>query len=635
MNTYVIDIETDGLVSNKIHVMSVGYKKQDGTWGVKSTNDYDVMRDVMSNPDNIIVGHYFKAFDAVELERVLDFKIEAYVIDTLPLAWNIYTQRKDRTFGLADFGEDFGIKKPEIEDWEGLTYEEYEHRCEEDVKITIALWEDLLRIMTELYGSYEEVMKFIKYLMFKMDCVVYQQLNKCTVDVNKVNYNLKILKGLVEEKTLLLQEAMPPGNVLKSKPKTMYKADKSISIAGTKWFEALQERGLPIDSQEIREDANPKSTTQLKDWLFSLGWKPETFKDGANGPVPQIKDVDNLCRSIIKLYKKEPAIGQLDGLTIINHRISLLKGFLSTVDQHGQVIAGMQGFTNTLRLRHMKPIANLPKVTGHVKKALERGEPLDQAVAENFWDGRLIRECIVAPEGYELCGSDIVSLEDNTKRHYMWDYDPEYVTEQMEEGFDPHLSLAVYAGAITGKEVDEHKLYDKTGGEEGVSHKDIRSMYKQANYSCIYGIGAPKLSKAIGKTQKEAKKLISDYWNRNWSIKHLPKDITTKMVNDQMWLQNPVNKFWYSVRSEKDIFSTLNQGTGSFVFDIWLKYMASNGLNPILQYHDEHLSLSKIGCRAQTKKIIKDSIKQANEVLRLNVEIEVDTKFGNSYADVH
>ena len=36
------------------------------------------------------------------------------------------------------------------------------------------------------------------------------------------------------------------------------------------------------------------------------------------------------------------------------------------------------------------------------------------------------------------------------------------------------------------------------------------------------------------------------------------------------WLINPINGHCYSLRSEKDIFSTLAQGTGSFFFDMWV-----------------------------------------------------------------
>ena len=42
----------------------------------------------------------------------------------------------------------------------------------------------------------------------------------------------------------------------------------------------------------------------------------------------------------------------------------------------------------------------------------------------------------------------MTSLEDTTKRHYMQPYDPKYVHEMSQAGFDPHLDLAKHAGAI-------------------------------------------------------------------------------------------------------------------------------------------------------------------------------------------
>ncbi len=639
MPIYVVDIETDGLVSEKIHVMSVGYEDGDGEWQIQSTWDYNTMIGVMSDPDNIIVGHNFKMFDAVELERVLDFKIKAFVIDTLPLAWYLYTQRRSGTFGLAAFGEDYGIEKPEVEDYKNLPYKVYEHRCEEDVKINVNLWIDLQEILIELYGSWELALRFIRYFMFKMDCVVHQQLRKCKVSVNRINKNIDILTPLGEEKEEALKKVMPPGKVIRTKPKIMYKKDKSISAIGQKWFDYLRENNLPIDTEEVRDVANPNSPDQLKDWLFGFDWKPEIFNDGANGPVPQIRNKKKqLCKSILRLAEKEPTILHLDGLTVINHRLGLLKSFLSSVDQQGFVIAGInpdRGFTNTLRLRHRKPIANLPKVKDKINKAIEKGMNKSEAVVNNLRDGQIIREVIVAIKGHKLCGSDISSLEDQTKRHYMWDYDPDYVTEQMIEGYDPHLGLAVYAGALTAKQVEDHKLYTLSGGKEGTNYKEIRDIYKEANYSCIYGVGAPKLSRVIGLTVKESKKLIRNYWNRNWSIKHLPKDITTKMVNEQMWLFNPVSEYWYSLRSEKDIFSTLNQGTGAFVFDMWLKFMSEEDIIPHLQYHDEVLLSVVESKREETEDILKRSMKKVNDTLELNVKIEIDINFGDTYADVH
>lgn len=638
MATYVIDIETDGLVSTKIHVMSVGYKDEEGEWQIKSTDDYDKMIDIVTNPDNVIIGHNFKSFDAVELERVLDIKVEAEIVDTLAIAWYILPSRKE-SFGLGAFGEDYGVPKPKIDDWEGLTYEQYKHRCEEDVKINIRLWEDLSKKLMDVYEDVEQVRKFVRYLMFKMECIAEQRKIGTLVDLDKVKENIDLLEALRLPKEQMLVEAMPAGSVLKKRPKTMTKKDGSPSKRAQDWFEYLREHDLPLDTEEHRDIANINSTNQKKEWLFSLGWKPCTFKDGANGKVPQImNDKKHLCDSVLKLVEVEPAIEALDGLTVISHRLGVLNAFLDTTDEEtGYTVAGMNGFTNTLRLRHTRPIANLPGVKGGIKKAMENGDSKLEAVSKNLRDGQLIRECIIAPEGYELCGSDIASLEDNTKRHYMWDYDPEYVTEQMEEGFDPHLDLALRSGAITEEEVEQHKLYSLSEGEEGKSFKDVRDIYKMANYSCIYGVGAPKFSESVGVTRRKAKEIIAKYWDRNWSIKQLPKDMVVKTVGEQMWLLNPVNKYWYSIRNEKDIFSTLNQGTGAYVFDCWLKFMMMEGIIPFLQYHDEKLSLVKKekGARDRHRKVINESMDKVNSALKLNVDISVDVQFGKTYADVH
>ncbi|QQV89741.1 DNA polymerase A [Cellulophaga phage Calle_1] len=632
MATYVVDIETDGLKSTKLHVVSVGYQDEDGNWQVISTKDPDKIRSIMEDEDNFIVGHFFKLFDSVELERLLGFKIKAFVVDTLALAWYLFPTRK-ASFGLAQFGVEYGIPKPKIEDWEGLTYEDYEHRCQEDVKINIKLWEELISKLMELYGSSEAAFEFIKYLMFKMDCLVTQQAEMCRVDIYKVKENIDILEPMLLEKEDMLIRAMPEGAIIKTKPKVMVKKNRQPSANAIKWFQYLKENELPPTTEEVRAPANPSSTTQLKDWLFSIGWEPKIFNDGANGPVPQIRNKDReLCESILELSDKEPAILYLDGLTVINHRLALLRSLKECSDENGMTIASAAGLTNTLRLRHSKPIVNLPGVTGAIHEAMEGGMSKAEAVEANLRDGQLIRECIIAKEGQELCGSDIVSLEDNTKRHYMFNYDPDYVIEQMSEGFDPHLDLALRAGAITQEQLDLYKSGDKA---TKALLKPIRDGYKMANYGCIYGIGAEKLGEAIGMSTQEAKVLIEAYWERNWSIKQLPRDIKVKTIGDQMWLLNPVSNFWYSVRSEKDIFSTLNQGTGAYIFDVWLKYITLEGLSPFLQYHDEMVVSIEKGRREEVKIIIDEAMDKVNELLNLNIKISVDVQFGDNYADVH
>jgi len=61
--------------------------------------------------------------------------------------------------------------------------------------------------------------------------------------------------------------------------------------------------------------------------------------------------------------------------------------------------------------------------------------------------------------------------------------------------------------------------------------------------------------------------VLEVYWKRNKSILDVENALKIKQIGTQMWLLNPISKFWYSLRSDKDKFSTLNQGTGSYIFD--------------------------------------------------------------------
>jgi len=447
-----MDIETNGLNATKIHVVSLGYKSGDEEWIIESTNDYNKISDIISNPDNTIIGHNFILFDAVQLENVIGVEVKAELIDTLPLSWALMPSRA--FYSLDSFGD-----KPKIDDWEGLTYKEYKERCEADVSINIDLWEDLSKILLELYNNdIGQIRKYIRYLMFKMQCVKEQERIGTVVDLEKVKENIEILEDIRAPKEEALLKAMPRTRVLKSKPKKMTKKDGSPTSLALKWYDFLRENGHSIDTEVVYEEPNINSSHQKKEWLFSLGWEPVLFNDGANGKVPQIMDKDkNICDSVLALKVKEPAIEHLDGLSIIGHRLGVLKSLLENTDeQTSKTVARMSGFTNTLRLRHSKPIANLPGVDGSIKEAMDNGASKAEAVEANLRDGQIIRECIVAPEGYELCGSDIVSLEENTKRHYMWDYDPEYVEEQSAPDYDAHLNLCVLGGLITENEL---KLY--------------------------------------------------------------------------------------------------------------------------------------------------------------------------------
>jgi hypothetical protein len=617
MKQLIWDIETDGLLDEltKIHVIAW---QEIGSSEVCHTGDYDKMRGVILSAD-VLIAHNQIRFDIPAIEKVLGIKIKARLIDTLALSWYLNHQRIKH--GLEGYGEDYGVPKPVIKDWDSLTYEEYAHRCQEDVKINWRLWRDLDLKLNKLYQDPTEKDRLIDYLSFKMDCAREQEALRWKLDVDRCQTAYDEIMRLKNEKEEQLAEAMPRRilTTTKTRPKVMHKKDGSLSSHGENWVALCKEQKMPDTVQSLtvvsgEERANPNSNDQVKQWLFGLGWKPKTWKfvrDNTTGQermIEQVRKDGELCESVLDLRNYDPAVELLDGLTVLSHRASILKGFLDS-HRDGWLKAEIAGFTNTLRFKHMKPLVNLPGVD----------KPY----------GDVIRGVLTCPEGYTLCGSDMTSLEDTTKRHYMKPLDPDYVEEMSREGFDPHLDLALFAGDITQEEIDDYN----SGKRPDIKH--LRKAYKVVNYSATYKVGAAKLARETGKSEREAKALLDAFWKRNWSVDKIAKTLRVREVLGGMWVQNPVSKFWYSLRSDKDRFSTLNQGTGVFCFDSWVAICRKNGVQTIGQFHDEVIAVVPLGQEQHTHDTMKKAVQKVNEKLGLNVPLGCDVQFGNTYAEIH
>mgnify|MGYP006088881515 CR=1 FL=1 len=600
----VFDIETDGLNPTKIHCMVID--------GVAIT-DYQEMRDCL-NKVSTLVGHNIIRYDIPVLERLLNITIKATLVDTLALSWYLYPTRTRH--GLAVWGEDFGISKPTVDDWENLPLEEYVNRCKEDVRINILLWKLQKGDLEALYdGKYNDL---VEYLTFKMTCAKGQEEEKWKF--NEVQGE-ELLSLMIERQDIAkdtLHSVMPevPKYSKKVRPKEPFKMDGTLSVVGLRWKELVEERNLGFDYQgEVQVfqknlPPNASSSKQIKDWLFALGWIPATYNFVEDRQVPQIKNSSGLlCSSIENMIKDHPELASLSDLGVLGHRIGIVKGFLESA-RKGYVVAGIQGLTNTLRFKH-KTCVNIPSLR----------KPY----------GEEIRSLLtVRKDTNELVGSDMCSLEDRTKQHYMWNHDADYVKEMMVEGFDPHLDIAVAANMMTQEQANQYKKGGKTEALD-----KIRYNAKTANYASTYGAGAATIARQAGMSEKEARKLHKAYWERNWSVKAIAEESVVKVVKGKTWLYNPVSKFWYFLKADKDKFSTLNQGTGTFLFDMWVKELKKGGVRILGQFHDEVIAEVKQGQQEKVKEYFKLAVQEVNNKFSLNRVLDVDVQFGKNYAGIH
>lgn len=451
MNIRIFDLESDGLLNNISRVHCLCYYDIVSGQSVTLT-DYGDIRGAFEEEGVVWAGHNVTLFDIPALKKVVGVKEPEWVLDTLALSWYLFPERKRH--GLKEWGEELNILKPLIEDWGEGNIEAIKNRCQEDVKINTKLWRKFEAILSQLYNE-EKLEEFLRYLHFKLDCVREQEEMGLRLDVEKGKALLEVWEAEKEEKVRDLEAVMPkvPSFRMKNIPKNLYKADGSLSKQGEGWYALLKERGISSDYtgavQLLTEykEPNANSHDQIKSWLYALGWQPENIKhvrDKLTNKTKQIPQIasktggGDVCDSIKKLYDIEPKLALLEGLTVISHRISIVKAFLED-QKEGRIYPSMSGLTNTLRLKH-KTVVNLPDTE---KKY-----------------GREVRGMLLADEGATLCGSDLQNIEDRTKRHYIYKYDPQYVEDMNVPGYDAHLNIALLAGFMTEEEEKFYKWYE-------------------------------------------------------------------------------------------------------------------------------------------------------------------------------
>lgn len=588
-------------------------------------------------------------------------------VDTLALSFYLDLYRPKH--GLESYGTEFGVEKPEIEDWQILTQNDYDHRVKEDVKIQMHTYRKLKGRFEEIYGKMSDydfcTHKVVKYLNFKMQQLADQQNNKIKIAVEKAKSLQSELESLIEDKTVQLKSVMPkiPKYRKNKMPAKPYKQDGSLSVTGQKWADLTREHGHSFNyTGEIQtviryEEPKPTSPQQIKDWLTSLGWIPQTFKydkdkkTGAERKIPQIYLPDSggqICYSIEDLEEENPDVKQLTGLGVLRHRLGVVKGFLDSLVFGEYIEAGASAFTNTLRLKHRKPAVNLPSV--RVDWGLE------------------CRSCMVAREGKVFLGSDLSSLENTIKFNLQLPYDRAYVMSQMSDDFDPHLDIAVEGGLVSvaevsfykirkeGFPVDKYELSEELEEYLSLDELDTKSKIKEVskarskgkatNYSCQYGAGAAAVARAAGVTLAVGKRLVEAYRKLNWSIDEITKEQRRKKTSFGMYQLNPFNGIWYHLKSEKDGFSTLVQGTGSYILDMWIKScynirdsgkydFGGYGLRLLATFHDEMIKELEESKQEEARKLVLEALDKVNSVLKLEIPFGCDIAFGKNYADIH
>jgi len=171
--------------------------------------------------------------------------------------------------------------------------------------------------------------------------------------------------------------------------------------------------------------------------------------------------------------------------------------------------------------------------------------------------------------------------------------------------------------------------------KEGLFYKldSVRSQAKVVNYASLYLVGANTLSKQMGVSKRVAQKMLDAYWDRNWAVKSFSQSCMTREIDGETWVFNPIANVWLNLRSEKDIFSTVNQSSGVFIFDLFVSFILKQGEKVLADFHDE--VVIETDDEERTRNVINEAISKTNKFLKLNVEVQCSMDFGDNYYEVH
>lgn len=166
-----------------------------------------------------------------------------------------------------------------------------------------------------------------------------------------------------------------------------------------------------------------------------------------------------------------------------------------------------------------------------------------------------------------------------------------------------------------------------------------RHSGKTAVYSSQYGAGAKTIARSSGVSVAVGELLHKAYWEINKGLKVLESEcvVKTEVIDGVQvkWLYNPINGLWYNLKTDKDKVSALIQGTGAFLFDMWVKEIKKRDVKILGAFHDEVIIEIPKGYQAGVRKYLEDCIGKVNKEWGLDRDLGVDVIFGNSYRDIH
>ena len=338
---------------------------------------------------------------------------------------------------------------------------------------------------------------------------------------------------------------------------------------------------------------NPASRKQIAERLQTLGWKPQKKTEKGNIIVDEgvLNQIDLKEAKLIANY------------LLLQKRITQINSWRELADERGRV--------------HGK-VLTLKTVTGRMA---HHSPNMAQVPASYSPYGKECRECwtVEDPSRYVLVGTDASQLEIRCLAHYMEDTN---FTREVIDG-DIHTSNQRMAGLQT------------------------RDQAKTFIYAMMYGAGASKIGSIVEGTKEDGDKLINKFMRNLPSFRDLKAKLDGASQGHSGNLRGQLKRIKgldgrpLNIRSPHKSLNTLIQGAGSIVCKTWLvcimKKVHAYGLDVrlVASIHDEYQFEVRKDHINRFCNITKESMKQAEQILKLQCPMDNDFKIGKTWAETH
>jgi len=431
------------------------------------------------------------------------------------------------------------------------------------------------------FGQYTEELK--RYCMQDVDIThkLYEHLKKEGQGFSKSSIDLEHqIRVIVDQQEkngfyLDVRKAMSLYNTLRDEANGLEKWGR-IRFDPTRKDLKTKTKYIPF---------NIGSRQQIADRLIDIGWKPKKHTDKGNVIVnEEVLDGINL-----------PEAKKISRYLLLQKRIAQIKSWIEACDDkdgrvHGRVLTLK---TVTGRMAHHSPnMAQIPAVRSPY--------------------GKECRECwtVENPYTHSIVGTDASGLELRCLAHLMNDTN---FTEEVLTG-DIHTANMNMAG-----------LTD-------------RDQAKTFIYAFMYGAGANKIGKIVGKGAKEGQQLIDRFLSNMPALKRVRDGVTKAGMRGKI---KGIDGRLLHVRSPHAALNTLLQGAGAVVCKLWLvnmnKRIQSTGVDAklVASIHDEYQyevakkDVQKFGS------ITKDAMKDTEQQLQMKCPLDNEWKEGITWAQTH